>query len=303
MSADVASLDIAGHRIELSNLDKVFFPTSGLTKGDLVEYYRRIAPVALPHFRNRPLSMQRFPDGISGKSFFHKDAPEYFPDWIERVELEKQDGTISHVVANDGATLVYLANQACITPHLTLARSDRPHRPDRMIFDLDPSDDDFPKVVEAARLMRSRLDALALTAYVATTGSRGLHVVVPLDRSVGFETVSSFAHAVAARAAEEHSDLLTIEPRKKNRRDRVYIDYLRNAYGQTAVAPYAVRALEGAPVATPLRWNELGNSALTARKYTIENLFRRLAQTSDPWAEIARHGQSLAGARRCLGAD
>lgn len=294
------TITLGNRQIELSHLDKVFFPDSGLTKGDLVDYYRRIAEVALPHLRDRPLSMHRFPDGITGEGFFQKNLPDYFPDWFDREEMKKEGGTVTYAIANDAASLVYLANQGCITPHLGLARRDKPDRPDRMIFDLDPSVDDFAKVQEAARLLKGELDELELPTFVQTTGSRGLHVVVPLDRSQAFDPVRDFAHRLVDRLAERHPKLLTVEHRKDKRGDRIFLDYLRNAYGQTAVAPYAVRAKEGAPVATPLRWSEAGAGDLGPRRYTIENIFRRLAQIEDPWADIGRNAVALGKARERL---
>ena len=289
---------IDGHDITVSSPDKVFFPGAGLTKGDLVDYYRRIAEVALPHWRERPLSMHRLPDGIDGKSFFQKDVPDYFPDWVERRSLPKKDGSVTYVVANNAATLVYLADQGCITPHIGLSRVDRIDAPDRLIFDLDPPGDDFAAVQSGARRLKGVLDQLELDAFVQTTGSRGLHVVVPLDRSAQFDEVRAFARTLAEHLAERHPDELTVQQRKKARGQRVYLDYLRNAYGQTAVAPYAVRALEGAPVATPLAWPEALASGLSPRAYTIQNIFRRLQRTGDPWLEMHRRGASIAAARR-----
>ena len=291
---------IGGHRIEFSNLDKVLFPDDGYTKQDLVDHYRAVAAVALPHYRDRPLSMQRFPDGIGGDGFFQKDVPDYFPRWIHRVSLAKEDGRVSYVVADDEATLAYLANQACITPHLFLSRRDRPHHPDRLVFDLDPPGDEFEPVRRAARLVRDALGEVELPCYLQTTGSRGLHVVVPLDRSAGFDAVRNFAHDLASRLAAQHGDELTVEQRKSKRRGRIFLDYLRNAYGQTAVAPYAVRAIAGAPVATPIEWQELGDRRLHPRRYSIRNIRRRLGQKDDPWADIARHGHSIGAAARRL---
>ncbi len=294
------SITVGRHRIDLSNRGKILFPDSGITKGDLIAYYRRIAEIALPHYRDRPLTMQRFPDGLAGDGFFQKDAPDHFPDWIDRVSMDKENGTVVHVVANSAATLTYLANQGCITPHLGLARRDRPNHPDRLVLDLDPSDDDFGKVQEAAKSLKELLDEIAVASFVQTTGSRGLHVVVPLDRSADFDSARDFARALMESVARRHGDTVTLEHRKARRGDRVFLDYLRNAYGQTAVAPYAVRAREGAPVATPLQWREVGAGDLTPGKYTIRNIFRRLAQTTDPWSGMARRACSVAAARNRL---
>lgn len=294
------ALNVDGHEIAVSNRDKVFFPESGLTKGDLIDYYRRIADVALPHLRGRPVSMHRFPDGIGKDGFFQKNIPDHFPQWIERKTLGKEGGSVTHVVANDAATLVYLADQGCITPHVGLSRVDRIDAPDRLVFDLDPSDEDFAKVQGAARKVKAVLDEFGLNAFVQTTGSRGLHVVVPLDRSACFEEVRPFARTLAEHLAGQYPDLLTVEQRKAARGRRVFVDYLRNAYAQTMVATYAVRAIEGAPVAAPLTWSEALADGLSPRKYTIENIFRRLGQKDDPWAGIDGEAQSLADARARL---
>ncbi|MEE4637208.1 MAG: non-homologous end-joining DNA ligase [Wenzhouxiangella sp.] len=291
------SLQIDSHDIEISNPDKVLFPDAGLTKRDLIDYYLRIAKVALKHYRDRPLSMHRYPDGIKGDDFFQKHAPDYFPDWIERARLAKQDGEVDYVLANNSATLVYLADQACITPHLALARIDHPHHPDRMIFDLDPSDDDFSKVQQTAISLKNLLEDLRLPVFVQTSGSRGLHLVVPLDRKEDFDSVRAFSDRLTRHLANRNPELMTVEKRKDQRGDKIYLDVQRNAYGQTAVAPYAVRARSGAPIATPLRLSELGASDLGPRKYHVGNLFRRLAQIEDPWADMARHACSLKDAR------
>ena len=298
--ADSETITLGNRRIELSHLDKLLFPESGLTKRDLVDYYRRIADTALPYFRDRPLSMHRFPDGIEAEGFFQKNVPDHFPDWFDREEMKKEGGKVTYAIVNDAAALVYIANQGCITPHLSLARRDKPDHPDRLIFDLDPSDDDFAKVQETARLFKELLDRLELPVFIQTTGSRGFHLVVPLDRSEPFDQVRDFAHRLAERMAAKHRKLMTVEHRKGQRGDRVFLDTLRNAYGQTAVAPYAVRAKAGAPVATPLRWRDAAASDLTPQKYTIGNIFRRLAQTADPWAGIDGKAVALGAARQRL---
>lgn len=289
-------VEVGGHEIELTRLDKVLFPGSGITKRDLIGHYRRVAAIALPHYRDRPLSMHRFPDGIDEDGFFQKDVPDYFPAWIGRANLRKQDGTVTYVVAGDEATLVYLANQACITPHLFLSRRDRPDHPDRLVFDLDPPGDDFQPVQQAARVLRDLLERLELPSYVQTTGSRGLHVVVPLDRSADFDATRSLAARLARHLAASRPEELTVEQRKDRRGGRVFLDYLRNAYAQTAVAPYAVRAIEGAPVATPLDWEEATSSDMHPQRYNVRNIGRRLGQKDDPWRDIGRHGHSIAAA-------
>lgn len=296
MADDAVTID--GHRLELSHTDKVLFPGDGITKGDLIRYYHRIAPVALRHFRERPLTMHRHPDGIDAGGFFQKHRPDYFPAWIHHARLAKEDGEVDHILVDDAATLVYLAEQACITFHLALARADRPRHPDRLVFDLDPSDEDFHKVQRTAARLKTLLDDIELPSFVQTTGSRGLHVVVPLDRGEEFDAVRAFSRRLALKLADREPELVTVEQRKRKRGDRVYLDVQRNAYGQTAVAPYAVRGRPGAPVATPLTWREALARDLHPRKYHIGNLFRRLGQTEDPWAAMSSHACSLARARQ-----
>jgi bifunctional non-homologous end joining protein LigD len=285
--------------VEISKPDKVLFPRDGITKADLAAYYDQVADVMLPHVRNRAVTMHRFPDGIKGEGFIQKDVPDYFPDWIKTVTVKKARGSVTHVVIDKAATLTYLADQACITPHVWLSRTDRVHYPDRLIFDLDPSGRAFEPVVAAARALHEVLEELRLVPYVMTTGSRGLHVVAPLDRSADFDAVRAFARRVAASVAERAPDRFTIEQRKEKRRGRVYLDTMRNAYAQTAVPPYAVRALPGAPVAAPLEWDELARLT-DAQPYTITNMARRLARKGDPWKDIARRARAIAPSERRL---
>jgi bifunctional non-homologous end joining protein LigD len=244
--------------------------------------------------------MQRFPDGIGKKGFFHKDVPTHFPDWIKRVQVRKQSGTVTHALTCDADTLVYLADQACITPHVWLSRADELERPDRMVFDLDPSNGSFTEVRGAARSLGELLDGLGLAPFAMTTGSRGLHVWVPLRRQAGFDEVRQFARDLARVMVRRAPDKLTLEARKQKRGQRILIDIMRNAYAQTAVPPYAVRPRPGAPVATPLRWRELSDSSLRPDKFTLRNVERRLSRSGDPWKEIARHAKGLGPARRRL---
>jgi len=290
-----------GHRtIEVSNRDKVFFPASNITKGDLIDYYYKVSEIMLVHLKARPMTMHRFPDGIDSEGFYQQEISDYFPKWIDRVAVKKEGGTISHAVCQDAATLVYLANQACITPHVWLSRKDRLHYPDLMVFDLDPPADDFDPVRHAAQLLRGFLKELGMGSLVKTTGSRGLHVLVSLDRSADFEEVRHFAHAVAEALVQQESDQLTIEQRKENRSGRVFIDYSRNSYGLTVVPPYAVRAKPGAPIATPIDWDELRDKDVTSQSYTMKNIFRRLSHKQDPWRGIGRKTHSLSKAKQRL---
>jgi bifunctional non-homologous end joining protein LigD len=291
---------VGARRLEISREDKVLFPEDGITKGDLVDYYRRIASAMLPYLKGRPVMMQRFPDGIDGPGFYQKDTGTAMPSWIHRVKVKKAGGTVTHVVCDDAATLVYLADQACITPHVWLSRADQITHPDQLIFDLDPSGHDFSIVRTAARDLRALLEELGLPSFVKSTGSRGLHVVIPLLRKAGFDEVRSFARGVAELLVSKDPDHLTVEARKDKRKGRLLIDVMRNSYAQTAVAPYAVRAKPGAPVAVPLTWPEVASSRLTAQRYTVRNVFRLLAQRPDPWAGMFRQARGLNQAARRL---
>ena len=295
-------VEIGGHRIELSRRDKVLYPDAGLTKGDVVNYYRRISGIMLPHMQGRPLTMQRFPDGIEEDGFYEKEAPDYFPEWIRRVSIlvEAEGQAQEQITCEDEATLVYLANQACLTPHVWLSRADRLDYPDKLIFDLDPPDDDFEPVRRTALDLQDLLEEVGLAPYVMTTGSRGMHVVAPLDRSAGFDDVRSFARDLAKVLVRRHPQRLTIEQRKKERKGRLFLDTLRNAYGQNSVAPYSLRARPGAPVATPLDWPELHDSDLHSQSYTIDNVFRRMGQKEDPWRGFSQQARALNDARQKL---
>ncbi|GAA3986291.1 non-homologous end-joining DNA ligase [Streptomyces plumbiresistens] len=307
MSGDRSRTVRAGRRtVEVHRPDKVLFPGDGgakeYTKGDLVDYYRSVAPFMLPHLRGRPLMLERHPDGIDGPRFLQKNTPENYPEWITRVELAKEGGTVCHTVCDDTATLLYLADQAALTLHRWLSRVGRVDRPDRMVFDLDPSGDtvDFAAVREAAVLLGELLDELKLPSALMTTGSRGLHVVVPVDGHQDFDEVRTFARDVADTLVAGHPDRLTTAARKKERGERLYLDVQRNAYAQTAVVPYTVRAKPGAPVATPLAWSQLDDPGLDARRWTVADAVDQ-ART-DPWAGVMNRGRSLGPARRRLNA-
>jgi bifunctional non-homologous end joining protein LigD len=296
----MATVIKAGRRsVEISRPGKVLIPPE-ITKADLARYYERIAPTMLPHLRGRPVSMERFPDGVDGQRLVHKNVPGHFPGWIDRVKVPKRGGSVTHVVASEAATLVYLANQASVTPHVWLSRADRLDRPDRLIFDFDPSDGtSFADVRAAARAAGDLLRELGLAPFAMTTGSRGVHVTVPLQRRADFDAVRDFARDLA-EVMVASDDGLTLEQRKANRGDRIYVDVGRNAYAQTAVPPYAVRPRRNAPVAAPLEWDELSRDDLAPDEWTIESIFGRLQEKGDPWAEIGRAARPLGEARKRL---
>jgi bifunctional non-homologous end joining protein LigD len=286
--------------VEISSPDKVLYPGEGITKGDLVEHYRRAAERILPHLKDRPLALERYPDGIRGERIFQKNVPRHFPSWISRVTVRKAGGTLDQVVCTEAATLVYLANQACITPHAWLSRADRPDHPDQVIFDLDPAVNGFEEARVAALSLRSLLEELELPSFAKTTGGKGIHVTVPLDRRADFAAVRQFARDVAAVLVTRDPKRLTTEQRKDKRRGRLYIDVMRNAYAQTAVPPYAVRATPGATVATPLAWREVADRSLRPSRFTIRTIVRRIERGKDPWEGLSQERRSLSRARNRL---
>ncbi|MBL1083880.1 non-homologous end-joining DNA ligase [Streptomyces actinomycinicus] len=307
MSDDVRAVRAGRRTVQIRRPGKVLFPGGGsaseYTKGDLADYYRSVAPYLLPHVRGRPLMLERYPDGLDGQRFMQKNTPEHYPDWITRAEVAKEGGTVTHVVCDDTATLLYLADQACLTLHRWLSRTDRargPDHPDRLVFDLDPPGDDFGAVREAAGGLRELLGELGLPAAPMTTGSRGLHLVVPLDGSHDFDDVRAFAHDVAEFAVAQHPDRLTTAARKQDRGDRLYLDVQRNGYAQTAVAPYTVRARPGAPVAVPLTWEQVDDPGVDARRWSLADAVDQAR--SDPWAGAPGRGRSLKRPRSRLAA-
>ncbi len=287
--------------VEITHSDKVLFPEDGITKYDVIDYYDHIAPMMIPYMKDRPLTMHRFPNGIRGQAFYQKDIGEYFPHWIQRIAIPKLSGGITtYVICNNRATLVYIANQACITPHIWLSKRDKLNYPDRMIFDLDPADSDFKQVVFAALAIKDLLDKLGLVAFPMTTGSRGMHLVIPLDRKADFDTVRDFAHTVGYVLAQRYPDQLTTEIRKDKRGNRLFIDAQRNSFGATAVTPYAIRARPGAPVATPLHWQEVTDPHLRSQSYTIATIFKRLERVDNVWKNMSRSIASLDRPRKLL---
>jgi bifunctional non-homologous end joining protein LigD len=291
------------HDVKITHPDKLLFPEDGITKAELIDYYRRIAAKILPHVRERALAMERYPDGIGKPGFFQKAAAHYYPEWIRTVTVPKAGGTVKHVVCEGEDTLAYLANQACITPHIWLSRIDSLDYPDQMVFDLDPSTDEFASVKAAGQAIKTILDDLKLPAYLKTTGSRGLHVAVPLDRSDNFDSVRALARALAAKAVEQSPGEFTLEQRKNMRGARVFIDTNRNAYAQTVAPAYAVRPRPGAPVSVPLDWSELDRKALRPDGVTIRTVFDLLQKgRDDPWKDFWRRAKPVAAARRKLAA-
>ena len=289
------------YTVETSNEEKLLFPGDGITKGDVLDYYDGAAEGLLRSLERRPLAVERYPDGIEREGFHQKQVAASAPAWIDRVRVSKRDGGFQELpVCGNRATLAYLGNQACLELHPWLSRRDRPERPDQLVFDLDPPDAGFAPVRVAARRVRRLLEELGLPVFAKLSGSRGLHVVVPLDRSEAFDDVRAFARDAASLLARRHADELTTEQRIAKRRGRLYLDVGRNAWAQTAVAAWSLRARPGAPVAMPIRWDELRDARLDARAFDRGRALRRLASDGDPWRGMMRRACSLSRARELL---
>lgn len=285
------AVEIAGVRI--THPDRVVFPEQDLTKGEIAGYYDAVAERILPHLRDRPLSLVRCPEGRD-ECFYQKHVGDSFPDAVGRVEIEEKDGDVGlYAVVNDRAALIGLVQMGVLEIHPWGARRDRLDRPDLLTWDLDPGPDvDYGTVVDGARAVRDRLDELGLRSFVKTSGGKGLHVVIPIQRRTGWEAARAFTRGVAQALADADPDRFLAQASKEKRRGKVFVDYLRNSRGATSVAPYSTRARPGAPVSMPLAWDEIGSTG--PADYTVENAPRRIAsQRSDPWGEIHDLAQSL----------
>jgi bifunctional non-homologous end joining protein LigD len=296
----VTSYRVGRRTVEITHPDRVLFPDDGLTKADLAEYHHAVADVLVPHLADRPVMLQRFPEGIAGAGFYQKEAGRRVPGWIRTVAARKEGGVVHHPVVDDTASLLALTNLSTVSFHRWPSRADRLDHPDLLVVDLDPAGDDFDDVRRAARWTAEVLDELELASFLQTTGSRGLHVVVPLDRSVDTEVAATFAHDVARLLVARHPEALTVETRKASRGGRLYVDTARNGWAQTVVAPYSVRPRRGAPVATPVTWDELADPDLRPDGWTTATVPARLAEHGDPWSAMGRRARSLASRRERL---
>ncbi len=280
--------------VRLANPDKVLFPDDGITKRDIFEYFRTVAPILLPHLRDRPLSLQRWPDGIAGESFFQKDAPDVLPSFVRTEAITSDDSrrTIRYIIADNEETILWLANLTAFTLHPWGSRVGSLDNPDFMILDLDPKEAPFERVVRVAHELHGLLKTIGLRSYPKTTGSTGLHVYVPLEPVYSYEQVRSFAELLGRVVASRMPEEATVELKVEERGGRIFLDHLRNRMGQTAAGPYVVRALPGAPVSAPLDWEEVGDP-LTPRQFTIRNLPERLERLGDLWLPVREDRQRL----------
>jgi bifunctional non-homologous end joining protein LigD len=287
--------------VTITHPEKVLFPDDGITKGELAAYYEAVAPVMVPHLRNRPVTMERFHQGIGRPGFIQKDVSKGFPPWLERVTVPKKGGVVHYPLITDSRGLLWMANQNSITPHVWTSRVPRLQYPDLCVFDLDPAADDAPDRLRAAALaLRDLLKELGLPSWIKTSGSKGFHIVVPLDGKAPAGTVGGFAHRVGALLVERHPDDLTQEFHKVDRAGRILVDTGRNNPGATFAAVYAVRPKPGAPVSAPCTWEEVESGAVGPRTFTLRNMPARLAAVGDLWGDLSRRKRSLTRALAAL---
>jgi bifunctional non-homologous end joining protein LigD len=294
-SADSASLEIDGRRLKFTNLNKVFYPREGYTKRDVINYYHAVAPLIVPHLKDRPLSLKRYPNGIEGEFFFQKEAAEGFPSWlrIEPIFSEHNQAPIRYVVCDGRASLLYLANLACIDQNPWMSRIGSLENPDFILIDLDPQECSFERIVEATQLIRRKLDVLELEGYPKTTGGDGMHVYIPIEPRYTYEQARTFAEILSRIVSAERPDLFTT-PRAVTRREKgkVYFDWAQIADSKTIAAPYVLRAHPGAPVSTPLRWGEVA-PGLSPAQFHIGNVMARFARVGDLFRPVLEEPQPL----------
>lgn len=277
----------------ITHPEKVLFPDDGITKGDVAAYYEAIAPLMLPHLRGRPVTMERYPAGIGKKGFWQKDVSKGFPDWLQRVEVPKKDGVVHHPIVTDTRSLLWITNQNTITQHVWTSRVPDLDHPDICVFDLDPSADDPGAVRAAAIGLRDLLEELALPSWIKTSGSKGFHIVVPLDGEASMGEVERFAHRVGKLLVSRAPDHLTQEFSKVDRRGRIYVDTGRNGYSATFAAAYTIRAKREAPVSAPCTWDEVERGTVSPGTFTLRNMPDRVAKEGDLWADMRRRKRSL----------
>ncbi len=281
----------------ITHPEKVLFPDSGISKGELCRYYEAIAPVMLPHVAGRPVTMERYPAGIANKGFIQKDVTKGFPEWLERVEAPRRGGKttepVHYPLVHDARALVWLANQNSITPHVWASRVPKLDQPDVCVFDLDPSEPQPERLREAALAVRDVLAELGLASFVKTSGSKGFHILLGLDGLAEVEDSWRFAHGVGRVLVKRHPQLFTQEFIKADREGRILVDTGRNVRGATFAAAYAVRAKPAAPVSAPCTWREIEQGTVAPQTFTLRDMAERLAQVGDLWRELPTTALSL----------
>jgi bifunctional non-homologous end joining protein LigD len=286
--------------VVITHPEKVLFPDDGITKGDVAAYYEAVAPVLLPHIIGRPITMERYPAGIGAKGFWQKSVEKGFPSWLQRVDVPKKDGVVHHPVITDLASLMWIVNQNTITQHVWISRVPELFHPDICVFDLDPAGNDPAPVRAAAIGLRDLLDELGLPSWVKTSGSKGFHIVVPLDGASNMDDVARFASNVGRLFVSHAPDHLTQEFNKVDRKGRIYVDTGRNGYSATFAAAYTVRAKPGATVSAPCSWKEVEDGTANPDSFTIRTVPARVAKAGDPWADMLRRRRSLNAATEKL---
>ncbi len=283
--------------VACTNTDRIVFPEVGITKGEVIAYYASVAEIMLPEVRDRPLTIERFTKGVDKGGFYQKHARKHYPVWIERIEL----GTKTKVVyplCDSPAALVYFANQGGFVLHVWTSRVQTPSHPDEIVFDLDPPENGFALVQQTARILHDLFDELSLSAFVKTTGSKGLHIVAPLDGTAGYDEVQALCGAIAKLLCARHPEVMTTEFYKKDRKGRLFLDIGRNSLGATMVAPYSLRGRPNAPVSAPIEWDEL--DGITPDGIVLGDIARRLDRIGDPWSNLRADPGSLRSAAQAL---
>jgi bifunctional non-homologous end joining protein LigD len=274
--------------MKISHPDKIWFPKSKITKEEIIGYYQKVAGYFIKYCKNHLIVLLRYPNGIDQDFFYQKQVPDYFPALIKRktILLKKGEEQTLAIIA-DQKSLLYLVNQATLTFHSWLSNTKNVENPDKIVFDFDPADNDLKKLRFAVREMKKIIEHHNLVPFLMTTGSRGYHIVIPIKPKHDFDAVHDFAKKIAQELANKYPSIMTTNPILKERKGRIFIDYLRNSYGQTSVAAYSVRAIEKAPVATPIEWNEL--SRVKPQQFNIKNIFKRLSTKGDVWLNFEKN--------------
>mgnify|MGYP006283387055 CR=1 FL=1 len=286
-------MKIGKYIVELSSEDKIFFPDAEIVKGDIISYYMDVYKLMQPFLQNRPVMIERFPDGIDAEGFYQKSVSDYFPNYIDPISVEKEDGNIEHISCNSKAALVYLANQGTITFHNWLSSQEALDSPKEFVIDLDPPGGDFEIAREGALIIREFLGDKSISSFVKTTGSEGLHIHIPIKTSSNYDEVREVAKELGESLAKQYPDVFTMAQRKDERKGKLFFDIHAMAYGQTSVTPYSIRPIKNAPIATPLDWSELKEKDLGPQSYHLKNIRKRLSQKKNPWKGYRKHAIAI----------
>ena len=291
-------------KVKYTNLDKVYFPDEGYTKGDVIAYYERMAEVMLPYLMDRPMVLNRHPNGIAKPSFYQKDNPNELPDFIETESIfsESNNKDIQYIVCRNSETILYMANLGCIEMNPWNSRVQNLGKPDWYVIDLDPGNNTFEQVIEVAKVTKELLDLSCEKSYVKTSGKTGIHIYIPLGGKYGYEQIREFARLIAQTVHQRIPDITSIDRDPRKRRKKIYIDFLQNRIGQTLAAPYSLRPVKGANVSAPLEWKEV-RKGLTPEKFNIKSIERRLKTKGDLWDGLLEDSVNLSEAIKCLEAE